>query len=331
MANYSMSPYAISAAPRYQRAGERRPITDIDGNGLSFRPIIEGVLNGLTGDRPHVDVDDATRGLRLANVHDGAEFTYADLGVSRAGIEGTVYPTEGEPMGYFAGDYNESLVRSMFAYPRDGYEVFWMSERAGNTSALSGLGKRLLVALRAAAPDFTFSINPVVAWSAVMAWAEQVPVKELRFDAPRDGSSHVALANGATGDVRISIKPQGSMRLNRLIGQNGPDHGMVFGFLSDVPVVKDGLSADRLIRDGWEAAVAFETPSGHQRSFNVGAGETAPSLIYQVGPDQTGSRNPIRPEPRDFAEACSDFLNDIPEVSRHAPSVGSAILAHFPS
>lgn len=331
MANYSMSPYAISAAPRYQRGGERRPITDIDGNGLEFRPIIESVLSEIEGDRPIVDADDESRGLRVIDMRQRDSFTYVELGVSRAGLEGTVHPAEGSPVRYLPVDHNEALVRCAFAYPRGGHEVFWMNERAGNSSALSGLSKRLLTALRSAAPDTTFSINPVVAWSAVMAWAEQVPIKELRFDAPRDGSSNAIRVNGAPGEVRILVKPHGSMRLNRLIRQQGPDHETVFGFLSSVPVVQEGLSATRLIQDGWEASVAFETPSGHQRSFTVGAGESAPSLIYNVGPDQSTLRHPVRPTAREFAASCSDFLNDIPEVSRHAPSVGSAILADFPT
>ncbi|RBO70532.1 hypothetical protein [Microbacterium sp. H6] len=325
MASYSMSPYAISAAPRYARDGERRPITDLDGSGVTFQSVINGVLDSISGDQPHIDGDDSSRAVRVKGMRQESTFTFAELGVGRAGVEGTLYRHDDDPVPYKAEDHNEALVRSVFAFPAGGYEVFWMNERASNSSALSDLAKRLKTAFRDVAPDMTVKINPVVAWSAVMAWAEQVPVKELRFDAPQDGSSQAMGANGSHGKIRVSIKPQG-MKLNRLVRHEGPDRNLVFGFLSEVPGVRDDLSADRLIQDGWEASVAFETPSGHQRSFTLGLGESAPSLIYNVGPDQSNLQQPIRPTNLEFAAACDSFLNDVPEISQGAPSVGAAIL-----
>lgn len=330
MASYSMSPYAISAAPRYARDGERRPISDLDGRGTTFQSIVNAVLDSISGDQPHIDGDDSSRAVRVKQVQQAATFTYAELGVGRAGVEGTLHRQNDAPVPYEAEDHNEALVRSIFAFPQGGYEVFWLNERAGNSSALSDLAKRLKTAFRDVAPDMTVKISPVVAWSAVMSWAEQVPVKELRFDAPQDGSSQAMGANGSRGKVRISVKPQG-MRLDRLVRNEGPDRNLVFGFLSEVPGVREDLSADRFIQDGWEAAVAFETPSGHQRSFTLGLGESAPSLIYQVGPDQSNLRQAIRPTGLEFASACDAFLNDVPEISRAAPSVGAAILQELRS
>ena len=329
MASYSLNPYAISAAPRYERAGERRPIADVDGSGLSFREVIETFLQALRGGTLHIDPDDGARGLRVADLRSGTGFVYAEVGIGRAGVEGTLHQRTGDSVTYGPDEHNESLVRSMFIFPRDGHEVFWLSERAGMTSGRTDLGARLMSTLRARVHEMTFKIEPVVAWSAVRAWADQTPVKEIKFDAPRAGDSQAMLANGLHGEVRISVKPHGSFKLDRLIGRDGPDSGMVFGFLRDVSVVQDNLTTDALIHAGWSASVSFDTPSGHQRSFGVGIDAEPPSLIYPVGPDQTGLRAPVRPTTLEFVDACSQFLNDARELSRNAPSVAGEILQAF--
>jgi len=329
VANYSLSPYAISAAPRYERAGERRPINDIDGTGVSFRQVILGVLRSVQGAALSINSDDASRGLRVAELVENDRFIYVELGVGRAGIEGTLHRRSGQSVDYGPDEHNESLVRSMFVFPRDGHEVYWLNERAGMASARSDLGQRLMRAFRDVAPDMTFKVRPVVAWAAVMQWAQQVPVREINFDAPRDGDSQAMLANGYGGNVRISVKPHADMRLSRLVRGDGADRQAVFGFLRDIPVVEDGLTVDGLVGAGWSATVAFETPSGHQRSFGVGVGDEPPSLIYQVGPDQTNLRVPIRPTPAEFADACCEFLQDGRDLAQHLASVVDDILQTF--
>ncbi|MFF2493481.1 hypothetical protein [Agromyces sp. NPDC058064] len=331
MATYTMAPYALWLHPRYQRGGERRPIGDVDGSGGTLREVIDGALARLEGPSlvPLDGDDDDSRTLRVRTLYPYANFTLVEFGVGRSGIAGTLHQRNGNQVPFEADESNETVVRSMFVYPPDGHEAYWLNERASLATAFSTLQGHLVNAIRSRFGDLTVKLGPVAEWSAVTAWANQVQVQELRFDAPkRPGASTQAIeVNGVHADVRIVVKPRGSLTLNRLIGNDGPDRATVFGFLSNAPLVEDsGVTGGQAMNNGWTATVAFKTRGGRQRSFGVAVDDSAPTLIYPFGAN-AGATSAYRPTDREFAEACAEFLQDAQQRLPINASVGAEILS----
>lgn len=326
---YSMTPYAISFKPRYDRGSERRPIDDVNGEGGSVRSILDGLLRQLEGDDLVNDATDTTKSMRVRELTPLREFTYADLGLARSGLVGNLHRRRGTPVPYGTGDKNESFARSIFVYPEGAHEVYWLSERAGN-SAFSFLEGRITGALRSSFPDLTMSLGPVAEWSALEAWSAAVSVKEMRFDAPRNNDNTQAMTvNGLRANVRVVVTPKASLKLNRVVKNDGPDRTEVFGYLSDA-IPGNSSSADALLHAGWRAHVAFETPTGRQRSFGITTEDKAPTLVYTVG-DTAGRATTDRPSNHDFAEACADFLNEVSDRLPVGASVADEILNTYPS
>jgi hypothetical protein len=312
VANYSMTPYSFSLYPRNARGGERRPIADLDGNGLELRSIIDDLLGRYEGEDLTPGQDDDSRSFRVARLYKYELFTFVEFGVGRSGIAGTLHQNNGTRIGYTPDEHNESLIRGMFVFPENGHEAYWLSERAGNNSAYSHLESVLLRGIRVSVPDLTVKVAPVADWEAVRAWSSTVLVQELRFDAPRDGGSSQAIdVNGFHGEVRVTVKPRG-LALNRIVGDDGPNRDAVYGYLSSSPLVaSSGMSVDSIIGAGWGAQVAFKNPAGRQRSFGLSLEDAGPALVYQVGSDAPGRPRSYRPEDDEFARTCSDFFVDV--------------------
>jgi hypothetical protein len=327
MASYSMTPYAFSAYPRNARGGERRPIDDLNGRGSSLRTILDQTLGELRGDDLIIDQTDNSKSVRVARLYPYAQFTFVEFGIGRAGFEGTLHQSDGGRVGYTADEHNESRIRGIFVFPAGGYEAFWLSERAGNFSAYSHLEQRLLRAIRAADPDLTVKLDPVADWEAVRSWSENVLVRELRFDAPRVGSSTQAMqVNGYHADVRVVVKPRG-VSLNRLLASEGPDREAIYGFLSGFsPLEESQRTPESIIGNGWNAHVAFTTPAGRQRSFGVATDEAGPTLVYQIGSDPAGVPGAYRPSDQEVAATCSQFLQEINSRLPVGTSVAEDIL-----
>lgn len=312
MANYSMTPYAFWFTPRYSRGGERRPTNDVDAKGAVARDRIEAELKKLQGAKLIVSTDDETKSLRVTKFQSHADFIFVEFGVGRAGLVGNLHQRAGTLVPFDADEHNESYIRGIFAFPAGGHEFYWLSERAGLYSAVSYLDGPLVEGLRAISEDVTVHFSPVQEWSALKGWASQVLVQELRFDAPRPaGSTHAIDVNGIHADVRIIVKPRGSLALSALLKDDGPDKQAVFGFLADAPLVKQSrTTAKGVIAKGWEAQVAFKTKGGRQRSFGIATEDRAPTLVYPVGKTGQGVSKAYRPSDREFAEACAEFLDD---------------------
>jgi hypothetical protein len=327
VANYSMTPYAFSLNPRNARGGERKPIANINGDGQDLRSLIEDKLSDYTGDDLIIDSEDDSKSLRVARMYQYSEFTFVEFGIGRAGYVGTLHQRNGGRVGYAADEHNESLIRGMFVFPDDAHEAYWLSERAGNSTALSYLENVFLRAIREAAPELTAKIEPVADWAAVRAWSSNVLVQELRFDAPRAGGSTQAIeVNGLHAEVRVTVKPRG-LALNKIVKASGPDREEVFGFLSMAPLIaRDGISAESVIGDGWRAHVAFKNPAGRQRSFGLATEDVGPSLVYEVGSSSAGRSRAYRPEDREFAATCSEFLTDVAGRLPVGATVASDIL-----
>lgn len=328
LANYSLTPYAFSLTPKYARGGERRPIDDIDGKGASLRDHIEVELSALISDSLQINPIDNTKSIRVTRFDQYAEFSYLELGVGRAGVVGNIHQRSGGRISYDDDEHNETFIRAIFVYPSGSHEAYWLSERAGQTSAFSSLGEILVRALRNKFQDLTINLDPVAEWSAVKAWADQVSVQEIRFDAPRPGGSTQAIdVNGIHADVRIVIKPKGSLTLSKLVRDDGPDRQAVFGFLSGAPLISESaVTTDHVIGTGWKAQVAFKTRGGRQRSFGLALDESAPSLIYPVGVVGKGSAGARRPTNVQFAAACAEFLEDVEGRLPVGTSVAAEIL-----
>ncbi|RWZ52522.1 hypothetical protein ELQ90_00760 [Labedella phragmitis] len=327
-----MNPYAFSFKPSYARGGEKKPIDDLDGKGATARSAIDGALKSLKSARLKVHAEDESRSLRVTQITEYREFTFVEFEVGRAGLVGNLHQSTGGRIPYGEEDHNGTFVRAIFVYPKDAHEVYWLNERAGLTSAFSYLEEVLVAALRAATSDarITVSLAPVAEWSALESWASKVMVRELRFDAPRPGGSTQAMdVNGVHADVRFVVKPRGSLALSRLMGKNGPDRKAVFGFLTDLPLVRKTSTPNSVMRDGWRAQVSFQTPNGRQRSFGLATDDKAPTLVYPVGPQGAGISRAKRPSQREFAVACADFLSDVESALPGLKSVATAILSSF--
>jgi hypothetical protein len=322
-----MSPYAFSFKPRNARGGERKPIDNLNGKNLKARTIIEKTLQRIQGDVLTVSSDDETRSIRVKDLQKYDEFTFVEFGVGRAGVVGNLHQRAGTRVPFDADEHNESYVRGLFVFPEAGHEVYWLSERAGNTSTFASLSPLLMDSLRERVPEnLTVKFDPVAEWSAVKQWANSVLVQEIRFDAPRPGGSTQAMdVNGVHADVRMTIKPRGSLALSRLLKKDGPDKQAVFGFLTHAPLVKK-TTASSVIGAGWKAQVAFKTPGGRQRSFGLATDDGAPTLIYPVGEQGAGVSKAVRPTHRDFAKACAEFLTDVDGRLPGLASVAQAIL-----
>ncbi|WP_396290493.1 hypothetical protein [Curtobacterium sp. KT1] len=312
MAQYSMTPYAFVLNPRNARGGERCKIDDVDGAGGTVRSVLDAKLTQLKGDQLYVDPDDDSKFIRVTRLYVYNDFTFVEFGTARSGYVGTLHQKSGTRVSYGADEANETLIRGIFAYPAGAHEAYWLSERAGNASAYSSMQSLLQNALRAAYAGLTVKVDPVADWAAVRAWAQQVLVQEIRFDAPHRGGSTQAIdVNGLRADVRVTVKPRG-LSLNRIIDANGPKREDVYGFLSGAPLVANsGATTQSVIGDGWKAKVAFRNPSGRQRSFGLQADEGAPTLIYPVGKSGPGVPRSYRPTDHEFGVSCAEFLSDV--------------------
>jgi len=329
-----MTPYSLSFRPRYDRGNERRPIEDLDGKGLSLKTLVNDMLATYKGDDLIVSPEDQTKSLRVRRLYTFQEFTFVEFGVGRGGIVGELHQESGGRVAYHAGDHNETRIRGLFVYPKTGHEAYWLSERAGQSSAYWHVTKLLRAIQQKSVQMATHSIDPVADWSAIKAWSAAMSVKEIRFDSPKSGSSTQAMnINGVNGDVRITIKARG-LTLNRLVKDDGPDSEAVYGFLSGAPLVKEsGLSTERIIGEGWGAKVAFTNKAGRQRSFGISVEDEAPSLIYQVGTppaksDKTssGASQAYVPSDDEFRTTCAEFLEDIEGLLPNETSVVREIL-----
>jgi len=314
MANYSLSPYAIWLGVRNARGGERRPIADIDGLGTTLRSGVLKVLRDLAASTLTPDSADDSRLLRVARLQEFKNFIFVEFGVARGGLEGNLHKAKSDSLvPIAAADASETFVRAVFVFPEAAHEAYWLSERAGNSSAFSFILNRLSAHLTSKFPDFTTHVDPVAEWSAVNEWASNVLVKQIRFDAPRPGNSTQAMdVNGVNAEISVIVKPRGGLVLSKLLKKEGPRKLAVFGFLSQgIYKSNRGVSAAKVIEQGWKAKVSFTTPSGHQRSFGVETGENPPSLIYDMpAPAGTGARA-FRPADKVFLSTCSQVMSDV--------------------
>lgn len=332
LANYSMNPYAFSFTPAYARGGEKKPIDDLDGSGLSARDVIDGELAKLKSDTLRVQPEDDSRSLRVTSFTKYADFTFVEFEVGRAGLVGNLHQESGTKIPIKEKDHSGTLVRAMFVYPAGEHEVYWLSERSSTTSAFGYLESLLVSALRQATEKakLTVKLDPVAEWTALQGWASQVMVREIRFDAPRPGGATQAIdVNGVSADVRFIVKPRGSLTLNRLLKNGGPDKQAVFGFLTDLPMVRKNSTANSVMKQGWRAQVAFKTRSGRQRSFGIAAEDKAPTLVYPVGPQGAGVSQTRRPPHKEFAVACHEFLDDVGGDLPGLMSVAQSILKTY--
>jgi hypothetical protein len=332
VASYSMSPYAITFKPSYDRGGEKRPIDDLDGEGLTARSVIDAALGGLKQDSLKPRPDDDSKSIRVSSMLAFDEFTFVEVELGRAGLVGNIHPAAGGRVPYGEKDHNGAMVRAILVYVPGAYEVYLLNERASMTSAFSLLEDILVDALRAATNDarLTIKIEPVSEWNAMTAWANQVSVKELRFDAPRPGGSTQALdVNGIHADVQFIVKPKGSLALSRLLGPKGPDRNLVFGFLTELPLVSKRSTPNSLMKNGWKAKVTFRTPSGRQRHFGLATEDRAPTLTYAVGPTGGGVSTARRPGDGEFAAAAAEFLTDVAQPNNRLRSVAESILRNI--
>jgi hypothetical protein len=329
-----MTPYSISFQPRYDRGGERRPIADLDGNGLNLRALVNDMLATYKGDELIVSPDDESKSLRVRRQYALEEHTFVEFGIGRGGLEGILHQRNGGRVTYAADDHNEPRVRGMFVFPKNGYEVYWLSERAGQASAYWHVTKLMRELQRESVAAATLTMAPVADWSAIKQWSAAMSVKEIRFDSPRAGSSTQAMnINGSHGDMRVIVKARG-MRLNQLLKDDGPDADAVYGYLSEAPLVKEsGLTAERIIGQGWAAKVAFTNKAGRQRSFGLNITDEAPTLIYQVGTapaesDRTSSgvARAYVPSDLEFDTTCAEFLDDISNLLPAETSVVTGIM-----
>ena len=312
VANYSLSPYAISLGVRYARGGERRPISDVDGKGTSLRSKLLANLLPLKKDELTPNAEDDSRLLRISRLQEFNNFVFVEFGVARAGVEGNLHRSRGKSrVRIDVDDASETFVRSLFVFIPGAHEVYWLAERAGMTSAVSFVQQRLADMLRDSFPELAPHIDPVVEWSAVSQWADSVLVNELRFEAPRPGNSTQAMdVNGIHASITVVVKPHGSLTLSKILNKNGPNKKAVYGFLSKGIFKSSRVSAASVIEQGWKAKVSFKTPSGRQRSFGVSTEDKAPSLIYSIGPTGQGTQR-MRPSDIHMLAACSEFLTDV--------------------
>lgn len=307
-----MTPYSFALNPRNARGGERKLISDLDGKGLSLRSIIDAQLASMKQAELILDSEDDSKSIRVIRMAEHDEFTFVEFGVGRAGLVGTLHQRKGTRVSYAADEHNESLIRGIFVYPSGAHEAYWLSERAGMSTGYSQMESIFLKVLRDKLPDLTTKIEPVADWEAVKAWANMVQVQELRFDAPRAGGSTQAMdVNGYHADVRVTVKPRGLV-LNRIVTSSGPDRDTVYGFLSASPLISgSGVTPQSAIGDGWKAQVAFINPAGRQRSFGLATEDKGPTLVYDVGSTSAGQTRAYRPEDKEFAKTCSEFLIDV--------------------
>jgi hypothetical protein len=328
VANYSMTPYAFALTPRSARGGERRPIDDLDGDGLTLQSLIDSTLQRFHRDALTIGAGDDSKSLRVNRMYSYDEFTFVEFGVGRAGLVGTLHQSSGNRVDYTADEHNESLIRGMFVYPSGAHEGYWLSERAGNNTAYSHFESLILRAIRDAVPSLTVKIDPVADWAAVREWASSVLVEELRFDAPRAGGSSQAIdANGLHGEVRVIVKPRG-FTLNRIVNNSGADRDTVYGFLSNASFLSGtNVSPETLINEGWRARVAFKNPAGRQRSFGLALDDVGPTLVYQVGRDTAGTGRAYRPDDSEFATTCSEFFVDVKDSLPVGTTVAADIIA----
>jgi hypothetical protein len=332
MVNYGAAPYAISFNPAYARGGEQRPIDDIDGKGSGARAILINSLNALHGDDLIVDEEDSTRSLRVCRLEEFDQFIFVEFGVARTGVEGNLHPEQADRIPINSKDRSETYVRSVFFAPTGGHELFWLNERAGQTTAFGGFERRLRASLRAAFPEFTYKCAPVADWAAVQSWSESVPVKDMTFVAPRSGGSTQAMdVNGIRARVEVKVKPKTPLALRQLLNEDGPDRELVFGFLAgSVFSQQTGVSSQSVVSAGWSARVTFDTPSGRQRSFGLDVVDKDPTLIYQVGPRaDTGAAS--RPSDTEFLLACADFVSDASAVIATAESIKTDLMLSTPA
>ena len=334
MATYTMTPYSISFQPRYARGGERRPIADLDGKGLDLKSLINDLLSTYDGDELVVSPDDDSKSLRVRRLYPFEEHTFVEFGVGNGGVEGILHQRSGGRVTYAADDHNETRVRGMFVFPKNGHEVYWLSEKAGQVSAYWHITKLMKRLQRESVPDATVTMEPVADWAAIKAWSAAMSVKEIRFDSPRSGSSTQAMSiNGAHGEMRVIVKARG-MRLNTLLKETGPDAEAIYGYLSEAPLVKNsGVSPAAIIGQGWAAKVAFTNKAGRQRSFGLNLTDPAPTLIYQVGTapaesDKTvsGVSRAYVPSDLEFDTTCAEFLDDISKLLPAETTVVTAIM-----
>ncbi len=135
MVNYGVSPYAISFHPKYERGAERRPINDVDGHGHGALDRLKKALTAIQGDLLYPDDKDVTKFVRVTRYQVFDKFVFAEFGVARAGVEGNLHPSNAARVPIKVDDKSETYVRSVFFAPENGHEMFWLNERAGQTTA----------------------------------------------------------------------------------------------------------------------------------------------------------------------------------------------------
>jgi hypothetical protein len=332
LVNYGATPYAISFNPAYSRGAEQRPISDVDGNGSAAKTVVHEALTALEGDDLVADQEDDSKSLRVCRVQEFDKFTFVEFGVARAGIEGNLHPEAADRVPINAKDQSETYVRSVFIAPDGGHELYWLNERAGQTTAYGSFERRLRAALRDAFPEFTYKISPVADWAAVRSWAESVPVKDMTFVAPRRGGTTQAMdVNGIRARVEVKVKPKTPLSLRSLLNDTGPDRNKVFGFLAgSVFSDHNGVSSQSVVSQGWSARVTFDTPSGRQRSFGLDVVDKDPTLVYQVGPrSEVGAAS--RPSDTEFLKACADFVLDASALIPSAESIKTDLVISTPA
>ncbi|MHC6231741.1 hypothetical protein ACX5I6_19580 [Arthrobacter sp. MMS24-T111] len=272
---YTMVPYLVTMRTKYAQGDHDKPLSNVDGSGTTMFSFLAGIL---------ISSYEANRTFRMGPVARGRTYNittlstsdnaiYLEIQIGTRGVRSVLTDEDsGETFTRTTKIPEHVTLRNWIVFPEGGRHAVLFAEHLHGIGVAGFLGKLIVDSMRVLMDGLTTTVRPLTTLEGLKSGH----YTGITFKAPRkrDSQGHF-LDDGVR--VTVTAKYPGARSLKDLQSENGNiETAKVFGVLESQLGHPAGSSVDM----GWNAALAIQLPSGHQRSFQVGKG--APGLVYSV-------------------------------------------------
>lgn len=272
---YTMVPYLVTMRTKYAQGDHDKPVNNVDGSGTSMLSFVGGILISAYESQDSFAMGPAGRGrlYTITRLSTSDHAIYMEVQMGTRGVRSVLTDEDsGESFTRTTRVPENVTLRNWIVFPQGGRHALLFVEHLHGIGVAGFFGKLVVDSMKAIEENLTTTVRPLTTLEGLKTGY----YTGISFRAPRKRDARGQFLDDGV-KVTVTARYRGARSIKDLQSPDGTIAAdKVFGVLESQLAHPAGSYIDM----GWNAALAIQLPSGHQRSFQVG--KSAPGLVYSV-------------------------------------------------